>query len=124
MERFRKQVYWEIHCERPGLFIPENVAQPVTRVEDARLSTTHALDDRFDDAERGLEWLEKIETLQARSASDQAAYEVAEYVMRLRTAVTELAGDIEALLRIVRCLGPGRRRCGRIGGKFHCGDRA
>ena len=57
------------------------------------MSTTSALDDRFDDAEKGLEWLEKLEALQARSASDQAAYEVAEYVMRLRAAVTELAGD-------------------------------
>ena len=42
------------------------------------MSTTSALDDRFDDAEKGLEWLEKLEALQARSASDQAAYEVAE----------------------------------------------
>ena len=57
------------------------------------MSTTNALDDRFEDADRGLEWLEKLEALQARSASDQAAYEVAEYVMRLRTAVTDLAGD-------------------------------
>ena len=57
------------------------------------MSTTNSLDDRFDDAERGLEWLEKLEALQARSASDWAAYEVAEYVMKLRTAVTELAGD-------------------------------
>ena len=57
------------------------------------MTTTNALGDRFDDAERGLEWLEKLEALQARSASDQAAYEVAEYVMKLRTAVTELAGD-------------------------------
>ena len=57
------------------------------------MSTTNALDDGFDDAERGLEWLEKLEALQARSASDRAAYEVAEYVMKLRTAVTELAGD-------------------------------
>jgi pyruvate dehydrogenase complex dehydrogenase (E1) component len=57
------------------------------------MSTTNALDDRFDDAERGLEWLEKLEALQARSASDRAAYEVAEYVMQLRAAVTELAGD-------------------------------
>ena len=57
------------------------------------MSTINALDDRFDDAERGLEWLEKLEALQARSASDQAAYEVAEYVMKLRTAVTELAGN-------------------------------
>lgn len=47
----------------------------------------------FDDAERGLEWLEKLEALQTRSASDRAAYEVAEYVMRLREAVTALAGD-------------------------------
>ena len=57
------------------------------------MSTTNAQDDRFDDAETGLEWLEKLEALQARSASDQAAYEVAEYVMKPRTAVIELAGD-------------------------------
>ena len=57
------------------------------------MSTTNALDDRYDDAGRGLEWLEKLEALQSRSASNQAAYEVAEYVMKLRTAVTDLAGD-------------------------------
>ena len=57
------------------------------------MSTTNALDDRFDDAERGLAWLEKLEALQGRSASDWAAYAVAEYVMKLRTIVTELAGD-------------------------------
>ncbi len=57
------------------------------------MTTTNALDDRFDEAERGLEWLEKLEALQARSASDRAAYEVAEYVMQLRAAVTALAGE-------------------------------
>ena len=57
------------------------------------MSTTNAVGDQFDDARRGLEWLEKLEALQARSASNQAAFEVAEYVMKLRTAVTELAGD-------------------------------
>ena len=57
------------------------------------MTTTNALDDSFEEAERGLDWLEKLEALQARSASDRAAYEVAEYVMKLRTAVTELAGD-------------------------------
>ena len=57
------------------------------------MSTTNALDDSFEEAERGLDWLEKLEALQARSASDRAAYEVAEYVMKLRTAVIELAGD-------------------------------
>ena len=60
------------------------------------MSTTNALDDGFDDAERGLDWLEKLEALQARSASDRAAYEVAEYVMKLRTAVTVLAGGRSA----------------------------
>ena len=60
------------------------------------MSITNALSDKFDDAERGLEWLEKLEALHTRSASDQAAYEVAEYVMKLRTAVTELAGDRSA----------------------------
>ena len=57
------------------------------------MSTTNALDDRFEEAERGLDWLEKLEALQVRDASDRAAYEVAEYVMKLRTAVTDLAGD-------------------------------
>lgn len=57
------------------------------------MSTTDALDDRYEEAERGLDWLEKLEALQARSASDKAAYEVAEYVMKLRNAVTKLAGD-------------------------------
>ena len=47
------------------------------------MSTTNALDDGFEEAERGLDWLEKLEALQARSASDKAAYEVAEYVMKL-----------------------------------------
>ena len=56
------------------------------------MSTTDPLDDEYERAERGLDWLEKLEALQTRSASDQAAYEVAEYVMKLRTAVTELAG--------------------------------
>lgn len=57
------------------------------------MTTINALDDMFEDAERGLEWLEKLEALQTRSASDRAAFEVAEYVMRLREAVTVLAGD-------------------------------
>ena len=57
------------------------------------MTTTNALGDRFEDAERGLDWLEKLEALQARAASDRAAYDVAEYVMKLREAVTTLAGD-------------------------------
>lgn len=57
------------------------------------MSTTNALDDGFEEAERGLDRLEKLEALQVRAASDRAAHEVAEYVMRLRMAVTELAGE-------------------------------
>ena len=57
------------------------------------MTTTNALNDPFEEAERGLDWLEKLEALQVRAASDRAAYEVAEYVMRLRSAVTELVGD-------------------------------
>ena len=34
------------------------------------MTTTNDMEDRFEDAERGLEWLEKLEALQARSASD------------------------------------------------------
>ena len=57
------------------------------------MSTTNPLSDEYEEAERGLDWLEKLEALQTRSASDQAAHEVAKYVMKLRTAVTELAAD-------------------------------
>ena len=57
------------------------------------MSTTNALDDGFEEAERGLDRLEKLEALQVRAASDRAAHEVAEYVMRLRAAVAELAGE-------------------------------
>ena len=60
------------------------------------MTTTNDMEDRFEDAERGLEWLEKLEALQARSASDRAALDVAEYVMKLRAAVTSLAGDRSA----------------------------
>ena len=57
------------------------------------MSTVNSVDDGFEEAKRGLEWLERLEALQSRSASERAAYEVAEYVMRLRAAVTALAGD-------------------------------
>ncbi len=57
------------------------------------MTTTNALDDGFEEAERGLEWLERLEALQARSASDKAAFEVVEYVIKLRAAVTALAGN-------------------------------
>jgi len=60
------------------------------------METTSSQDDRCEEAERGLDWLEKLEALQTRSASDRAALEVAEYVMRLREAVTVLAGDRSA----------------------------
>ena len=69
------------------------------------MTTINTLDDNFDDAERGLEWLEKLEALQIRSASDQAAYEVAEYVMKLRNAVTELAGE-RAATELAESVGP------------------
>ena len=42
---------------------------------------------------RGMDWLETLEALQSLSVSDQAACEVVEYVMKLRTAVTVRAGD-------------------------------
>ena len=74
--------------------------------------TTTAVGDPFDDAERGLEWLEKLEALQARSASDRAAYEVAEYVMRLRAAVTALAGDRTAS-ELNEAVGPETAATGR-----------
>ena len=57
------------------------------------MTTVNSVDDGFEEAKRGLEWLEKLEALQSRSANERAAYEVAEYVMTLREAVTYLAGD-------------------------------
>ena len=83
------------------------------------MTTTNDMEDRFEDAERGLEWLEKLEALQARSASDRAALDVAEYVMTLRAAVTALAGGRSAS-ELARGLSVRRRRnwwrsCGRRG---------
>ena len=60
------------------------------------MTTTNDMMDRYEDAERGLEWQEKLEALQTRSASNRAAFEVAEYVMKLRSAVTALAGERSA----------------------------
>ncbi len=57
------------------------------------MSTTNALGDGFEEAERGLDRLEKLEALQVRAASDQAAYEAVEYVTKLRRAISALAGD-------------------------------
>ena len=37
------------------------------------MSTTNAPDDGFNEAERDLDWLERLKALQARSASDRAA---------------------------------------------------
>ena len=76
------------------------------------MTTINVANDMFDDAERGLEWLEKLEALQSRSASDQAAYEVAEYVMKLRTAVTDLAGDRTAA-ELRQAVGAGDGGAGR-----------
>ena len=75
-----------------GLFYV-NLSTGGDKARGHEMTTTNALGDMYDDARRGLEWLEKLEALQARSASDQAAFEVAEYVMKLRTAVVELAGN-------------------------------
>ncbi len=57
------------------------------------MNTTNAMGDGFEEAERGLDRLEKLEALQVRAASDQAAYEAVEYVTKLRRAISALAGD-------------------------------
>ena len=86
-----------LHFRQELVNLRHGVFAPLRQIEhcngECRMTTTNTLNSGFDDAERGLEWLEKLEALQSRSASQRAAYEVAEYVMMLRTAVTELAGD-------------------------------
>ena len=59
------------------------------------MTTTNALGDGLKRPKKAWTGL-KLEALQARSASDRASYEVAEYVMKLRTAVTGLAGNRSA----------------------------
>ena len=80
------------------------------------MTTTNDMQDRYEDAERGLEWLEKLEALQTRSASNRAAFEVAEYVLKLRGAVTALAGERSAS-ELARRSGRRRRRWWRSFGR-------
>ena len=70
------------------------------------MTTTNDMQDRYEDAERGLEWLEKLEALQTRSASNRAAFEVAEYVLKLRSSGDGAGGGPVGV-------GAGARRSGR-----------
>ncbi len=53
--------------------------------------TTQATDDSFDELERGVELVERLENVRARHGRDSAVPATVEYVDRLRAALVRLA---------------------------------
>ena len=56
-------------------------------------TTVQFKDDDFDEVERGIDWLEKLEGIKARRDKEAALRETVEYVDALRTALLALCGD-------------------------------
>ena len=63
-------------------------------------------EDPFDEAERGLDWLERLENMRARQDREEAIQETIEYVDVLREVISILSGDAEAAW-IAKRYGPG-----------------
>ena len=58
--------------------------------------TIQSEDDAYEEVERGLDWLERLENIKARRDRESAMRETVKYVDRLRDALTELSEDIPA----------------------------
>ena len=56
-------------------------------------TTVQFKDDDFDEVERGIDWLEKLEGIKSRRDKEAALRETVEYVDALRTALLALCGD-------------------------------
>ena len=56
-------------------------------------TTVQFKDDDFDEVERGIDWLEKLEGIKARRDKEAALRETVEYVDALRSALLALCGD-------------------------------
>ena len=57
------------------------------------MTTTLSHEDPFDEVERGIDWLERLENIKARQDREAAMRETVEYVNRLRHVIATLSGD-------------------------------
>ena len=57
------------------------------------MTTGLAQEDPFDEVERGIDWLERLESIKARQDREAAIGETVEYVNRLRHVIASLSGD-------------------------------
>ena len=57
------------------------------------MTTTQASEDLYEEVERGIDWLERLENIRARQDREAAMRETVEYVNRLRDAISALSGD-------------------------------
>ena len=57
------------------------------------MTTTVGNEDPFEEVERGIDWLERLENIKARQDRESAMRETVGYVNRLRNAITVLSGD-------------------------------
>ena len=60
------------------------------------MTTSIGNEDPFEEAERGIEWLERLESMKARQDREGAIQETIEYVDVLREVISILSGDAEA----------------------------
>lgn len=57
------------------------------------MTTSVSHEDPFDEVERGIDWLERLENIKARQDREAAMLETVEYVNRLRHAIAALSED-------------------------------
>ena len=57
------------------------------------MTTAIGNEDAFDEVERGIDWLERLENIKARQDREAALSETVGYVHKLRDAITVLSGD-------------------------------
>ena len=57
------------------------------------MTTTLSHEDPFDEVERGIDWLERLENIKARQDREAAIRETVAYVNRLRRVIASLSGD-------------------------------
>lgn len=60
------------------------------------MTTSIGNEDPFEEVERGIEWLERLESMKARQDREGAIQETIEYVNVLREVISILSGDAEA----------------------------
>ena len=58
------------------------------------MTTTQDVGDNFDEIERNLDWIERLESIRAQNNLQQAAQATVGYVKSLRATVVALAADL------------------------------